>query len=162
MRTLPPLPHEARGRARRGRWELHPRACLPPAVPIDERVALDEHHAGSPDTGMKPSAQAQVWIGLAQVHQHAGTEVLMDRNRAYVNILAMARAVSEFEQQAKDACAALGFDLEELEEVEPFETRAAGGQVGQALLTLAMEAQSSGTPLFGAFHRWTSEDGAES
>ena len=107
------------------------------------------------------SSAAQVWIGLAQVLQRSGTGVLMDRNGAYVNILAMATAAPAFERAARDACAAVGFDLVELEDAEPFEARAAGSQLDQALLSLAKEVESTGAPRFGAFHTWTSEDDAE-
>lgn len=108
------------------------------------------------------SSKPRVWIGLAQVLQRPGAGVLLDRNRAYVNILAMARAVAGFEQEAREACAALGFELVELEDVEPFETRAAAAQISQALLSLAKEVESTGAPRLGAFHTWTSEDVAES
>lgn len=85
----------------------------------------------------------------------------MDRNSAYVSILAMATTALEFEQTARDAFAALGFDLAELEDAEPFAKRLSDGQVDSALLSLANEVEVTGAPRFGTFHTWTSDEDAD-
>lgn len=102
--------------------------------------------------------QPQVWIGLAEVLHRPGAGSLMDRNSAYVNVLAMATTALDFEKLARDAFAVAGFDLVELDDAEPFAKRTADMQVDDTLFALAKSVEATGIPRFGTFHTWTSED----
>jgi uncharacterized caspase-like protein len=82
----------------------------------------------------------------------------MDRNAAYVNVLAMARTASEFHDAAAAAFRNIGFEVVELEDPEPLARRLEASEVDATLIALAHEVESSGQPRFGSFHTWTAED----
>jgi hypothetical protein len=107
---------------------------------------------------MSSEAPRQVWIGLAEVTQYPGSGVLLDRNDAYVNVLALAASASEFHQTAEAALTKLGFQMVELEDSEPLDRRLEGTEGGAELLALAREVEASGEPRFGPFHTWTSNE----
>jgi hypothetical protein len=108
---------------------------------------------------MPSETPKQVWIGLAEVTQRPGAGVLMDRNGAYVNVLALAASASEFHQTAEAALTKLGFQMVELEDSEPIDKKLEGAEGGVELLALAREVEASGEPRFGPFHTWTSDEG---
>ena len=103
-------------------------------------------------------ASDEVWIGLAEVKQRSGAAMLMDRNEAIVNVLAMADSPSAFHQAAESALAKIGFDLVNLEDVESLRRRREQFQVADELLALAKEVARDGVARFGAFHTWTSAE----
>ena len=107
---------------------------------------------------MSDSSPNRVWIGLAEVAQRPGAGVLMDRNGAYVNVLAMATTASEFQVAAAAALAEIGFELLDLEEPEPLARRLEVSEVDANLIALAREVECSGKARFGPFHTWTAED----
>lgn len=82
----------------------------------------------------------------------------MDRNEAFVNVLAMAWNEDSFLREAREALDQLGFDLLALEEPEPLRRRASQYHVAEELLSLAMEVETSGEAKFGTFRTWVQND----
>jgi hypothetical protein len=82
----------------------------------------------------------------------------MDENDAYVQVLALASNHAEYRTAVEQACDALGFDLEELEDAEPLAVRLGGWSVNESLLAKASEVESTGFPRFGTFVTWASDD----
>jgi hypothetical protein len=99
----------------------------------------------------------ELWIGLAEVRQRAGAGILLDRNQAYVNVLAPARDVDGFRLAVERALDEMGFDLIEFEDAESFRARQASFRMGEDLLRLAAEADATGATRLGTFHTWRSE-----
>lgn len=99
----------------------------------------------------------EIWIGLAEVRHRPGAGVLLDRNTAYTNALALARDSSEFEEVVREAAAKIGFDLITVEECEPLRARLVHHTISTDLEELAQEVSASGTPRFGTFFTWISE-----
>jgi len=83
---------------------------------------------------------------------------MMDRNKAFVNCLANARDVAEYEREIAAALGTRGFDLVALEDVEPLATRLRRASVAEDLLSLAEQVRADGSPKFGTFHTWTAEE----
>ena len=100
----------------------------------------------------------EVWIGLAEVVQRPGAGMLMDRNQAFVHVLAMARDEETFRRLAVVALGDLGFDCVEIEEPEPLEQRRAQYHVADDLLSLASEVRTTGKPLVGKLFTWVTND----
>ena len=100
----------------------------------------------------------EVWIGLAKVRQRPGAGVLMDRNEAFVNVLACANDEAGFQGTVEQGLSYIGFDLVELEDSEPLHQRQENYVVDEELLALADEVRSSGSPRFGSFHTWVSDE----
>ena len=101
---------------------------------------------------------AEVWIGLAEVRQRPGAGVLMDRNQAVVNVLALCRDEREFRAAVAVALSEAGFDLVDLEDPESLEERRSKYVVDDALLALAERVMSTGSPQFGRFHTWVADE----
>ena len=99
-----------------------------------------------------------MWIGLATVHQRIGAGVLLDRNDAFVNTLALARTADGFTEIVRGGLAQLGFDLIELEEAEPLTERRASHTIPEEIDRLAESALATAAPRFGAFYTWVSDD----
>jgi hypothetical protein len=113
-------------------------------------------------TRPEPMPDREIWIGLAQLCQQPGAGVLMDRNLAYANVLALASDHTDFTRVVRDAAAELGFDLLELEECEPLRCRLRAPQAASALVCLSEEVLRTGAVRFGTLYTWVSEyhDGA--
>jgi hypothetical protein len=107
---------------------------------------------------MSAAANEHVWIGLAELRQRAGAGVLLDRNNAFTNVLALAQNVDGFRDAVARALAEEGFDLVDLEDAEPLHLRLMTHSVDEELLKLASEVQRTGQPLFGRLHTWISDD----
>jgi hypothetical protein len=100
----------------------------------------------------------QVWIGLAHIRQRPGAGVLMDENEAWVQILAMGASAAEYRAAAVDALDHLGFDLQQLEDVDPLEQRLRSFAVDESLIIKAAEVRETGFARFGPFVTWVSND----
>jgi hypothetical protein len=100
----------------------------------------------------------EVWIGLASVHQRPGAGVLMDENDAIVQTLGLASSHAEFCEVIRQAFDALGFDLVEVEDVDPLAVRLQKWTVDESLLVKAAEVEKTGFPRFGTFMTWGSDD----
>jgi hypothetical protein len=99
----------------------------------------------------------QVWIGLASVHQRPGAGVLMDENDAFVQVLALASSPDEYRVAVGRAFDTMGFDLLELEDIEPLAERLRHSTVDESLIAKAGEVESTGFPRFGPFVTWASD-----
>jgi hypothetical protein len=99
----------------------------------------------------------ETWIGLAEVRQRAGASVLLDRNQAFVNVLAPAGDFDSFRLAVERALAEMGFDLIALEDAESLRARQVSFEVAEDLLQLAVEVEVTGATRFGTFHTWRSE-----
>ena len=102
-----------------------------------------------------------MWIGLAEVKQHPGAGMMMDRNEAIVNVLALAADVTTFHSAIEAAFGEIGFDLVSLDESEPLQQRQEQFEVADDLLFLAREVGLDGVTRFGSFHTWTSIEGSD-
>ena len=107
-------------------------------------------------TGM---TNCEVWIGLAEVRQRPGAGVLMDRNEAFVNVLALAQDEATFHSAAAATLDTLGFDCVDLEDPEPLRLRVAQYVVDEKLIALAQEVRATGETRLGTFNTWVSDDG---
>jgi hypothetical protein len=107
---------------------------------------------------MTRSERRPVWAGLATVHQHPGADVLLDRNDPFVNAVALAHPAEEFTQLVRSALSQLGFELVDLEEIEPLALRRLSFAIPEETERLAEIAQISTKVEFGAFHTWVSDD----
>jgi hypothetical protein len=99
-----------------------------------------------------------VWIGLAEVSQRPGAGVLMDRNAAAVNVLALACDRESFERAVSDAFDRMGFDVVGLEDPEPLARRLEVATVDEELLKRADDVRETGQVQFGTWHTWQSDD----
>lgn len=104
------------------------------------------------------SRYERVWIGLAEVIQRPRAGVLLDRNLAYVNILAVAHGEDEYGREVTRALDALGFDLLSMADAEPLPSRMENGGLSAPLLALVEQVLLTGSPQFGTFHTWTGEE----
>ncbi len=107
---------------------------------------------------MSSEARQQVWIGLVEVRQRPGAGVLMDRNGAHVNVLAMAASSSGYHRAVAEALDNMGFDLVEIEDPEPLCQRRQAFEVSDDLLALANEVAQDGVTRMGTFFTWMSND----
>ena len=99
----------------------------------------------------------EVWIGVAEVRQRAGAGVLMDRNEAFVNVLANASGEPSFRAAVSVALHGLGFDLVSVEDPEPLSRRREHYLVTADVLELAEEVKRRGLPRLGDFYTWRSK-----
>lgn len=94
-----------------------------------------------------------IFIGLAEVRQLPGAGQLMDRNAAFVNVVAPAIDAEDFRSHVSRSLRDLGFELLEIEDVnalEPSESQLLDAD----LAALAERAAATGEVQFGTFHTW--------
>lgn len=82
----------------------------------------------------------------------------MERNDAFVNVLATANNATEFRQRVEAAFQDLGFSVVELEDVELLSHRRRAFQVPAPIEKLARDARRTRKVQFDAFYTWTRED----
>lgn len=82
----------------------------------------------------------------------------MDRNDAFVNVMALASTLVEFTQLVRDDLAQLGFDLIELEEPERLSERRESFIIPEEIDRLAELTLATAKVQFDAFHTWASDD----
>ena len=83
--------------------------------------------------------------------------MLMDENKAFVHVMALASDDLDYRLAAAAALDDLGFDLLELEEIERLDDRLRSFSVDDLLLKKADEVRATGRPRFGPFITWTVE-----
>jgi hypothetical protein len=99
-----------------------------------------------------------VWIALAEVEQRPGTGLLLDRNCAYTNVLALAQDRAGFVTAVKAFLDGVGFDLISMEDEEPLSDRMERFTVAEEIRQLAEEVAAGLGPRWGTFYTWTAED----
>jgi EAL domain-containing protein (putative c-di-GMP-specific phosphodiesterase class I) len=82
----------------------------------------------------------------------------MDRNDAFVNVLALASTQGEFADVVRDDLAQLGFDLVELEDTERLSERRESFTIPEEINRLAELTLATAKTQFGTFHTWVSGD----
>ncbi|MFL5493648.1 MAG: hypothetical protein ACJ8DC_04600 [Gemmatimonadales bacterium] len=101
---------------------------------------------------------SELWIGLAEVVQKPGAGILMDRNAAFTNVIALAASAAEFAEAAATAASDKGFVLVALEESEPLAARLLKHTLDERLEALAQEVSSTGIPGFGTLFTWIKDE----
>jgi hypothetical protein len=122
------------------------------------RILAPERASGLSTSMSEAALVREVWVGFVEVVHRPGAGVLLDRNGAYVNVLALAADVLEYAEQVRAALRDAGFDVVAMEDVEPLSRRRERYALQQDLLTLAQDVETSGLVRFGTFHTWTAED----
>ena len=95
---------------------------------------------------------------MAGVRPRPGNQLLGDSRGAYVNVLALANDEPQFVEKATLALSALGFDIFEVEDVEPLQDRATRVLIDDELIRLAEEVRASGETQLGTFHAFQADD----
>lgn len=93
----------------------------------------------------------EVWIGQALVKQPKRNGALGDADRAYVNVLALARNGSDLRAQVREALNELGLTLIKVEDAETMKARLSKHSVHKDLHNLAGEVELTGSPQFDVF-----------
>lgn len=102
---------------------------------------------------------SEVWIGLAQVIERRGGNVLQGSPGAFVNILARACGVEEYHAVVTGAVDELSLDLKEIEDAEPLWQRTNRTSVEPQLLNEAELVRITGAVRFGTFHAFDEDSG---
>jgi hypothetical protein len=94
------------------------------------------------------------WIGLAEVRQQPGVEELGKNRGGFVTVVLFAQSENEFEQRVRKVLFEMGFDLVNVDEVEPYDRRVATHEIDRALRTAADELDPAAPPAvaLGSFH----------
>jgi len=100
---------------------------------------------------------AQTWIGLVLLKPLEGNYTLEDAKGAYVNTLAWATGEQDFVDQVEAIFSSLGFEVEEIEALEPFDARRQKADVPDDLNQLADEVEKTKEARFGVFHAFEEE-----
>lgn len=106
---------------------------------------------------MSGRAHSELWIGLAEVASADGARVLVDRNGAFTNVIALADSAQMFELAVRQAVVALGLRLVSIEDAEPVRFRggatALQGEVGRMAAAVLLDGQ----PRVATMHTWLGE-----
>src|SRR5688572_4326368 len=95
------------------------------------------------------------WIGLAEVHSTAGSDVLGPaRKGAIVTIIAHARDANDFRVVAAEAFREYGFELVALDNIELLSERTQHSAVDEILLRDAKRIPQDTKFVFGNFHTY--------
>ena len=98
---------------------------------------------------MKPD----IWIGLVSVvPTERNTTLGHGAGGAYVNVLGYAIDNEDFEDKVGFQCKALGFEIIEIEDAEPFAQRINDWEVSSEIQRLAREVEQTGEFRFGTYH----------
>ena len=100
-----------------------------------------------------------VWVGLVGVGPLPTNTNLDGAKGAYVNALALASNVEDFQQAVRIALDQLALFAFEFEDVELFDNRSERMKLDKDLYALAHEVRQAGAVRFGEFHRFAALDG---
>jgi hypothetical protein len=100
-----------------------------------------------------------VWIGLVGVGPLPTNTNLDGAKGAYVNALALAATVEDYQRAVNIALDQLALFAFEFEDVERFDNRSERMTLDADICVLADEARQSGHVRFGEFHRFAALDG---
>ncbi|MEL7306225.1 MAG: hypothetical protein AAGJ56_10390 [Myxococcota bacterium] len=99
-----------------------------------------------------------VWIALVEVRPRAGKEQLLDGALgAYVSVVALAENAHDYQTRARSLLSGMGFDVTEIENVEPLADRVAHTRPEQAVLDLASQLTPNNPVAVGAFDAYETE-----
>jgi hypothetical protein len=97
-------------------------------------------------------AKREVYIGLVAVVPRSGnTDWPSEAKGAYVNALAIASGQEDFSEQVSQSLSDAGFEVQEIEDIEPLATRKAHHEIDPDLEELSEVVLATGRPEFGAF-----------
>ena len=103
---------------------------------------------------MQDQMSKEAWIALVSVTAGDDTSVLDGRPGAYVNAIAMAYDESNFVEQIHSAVDELGLSVEQIEDIERFDTRISAYRVDDELHELALKVEIDEGVKFGSFHTY--------
>jgi len=99
-----------------------------------------------------------LWIGLVEVTPRTGNDLPDGAAGAFVNVLSIAADASEFLEKVRQTLDALEFDVQDVENIEPFARRVSTRELDPKLILLANEVLQSGETRFGTFHCYEEKD----
>lgn len=93
-----------------------------------------------------------LWKALVGTVQRPGVRFLGEAKGGYVNVVASAADVSEFEQKVKLALDELGLDLIDIDDIEVLPLTLSKAHVSQEVLTMAKTVRKIDSVAFGTFY----------
>lgn len=93
-----------------------------------------------------------LWKGLVGAVQRPGVSFLGDAKGGYVNVVASAADLSEFEEKVKLALDELGLDLSEIDDAEALPVCLSKAHVSEEVLTMAKTVREKDSVAFGTFY----------
>jgi hypothetical protein len=99
-----------------------------------------------------------VWIGLVHLIPRQGNNILEECIGAYANAVALASDEIEFRSRINAAAALLDFDVADLEDVEPFQSRSTDYEIDPELRVIAEQAAESGEVVFDTFEAYAFDE----
>jgi len=99
------------------------------------------------------------WICSINVIQRLGADIYSsDKGGAYTNALVFASSRDQAVEVLKASLDELGLDLEEIEDLEPFEDRIREREIDKKLMKLANQLDSQNVIRIGTFHTYPKEE----
>ena len=100
----------------------------------------------------------KLYIGLVGVRPMEGNDCLGDSRGAFVNVIALAEDEEDYLRQLEEALEEFRFYRDEIEDVEPYSSRLARGQVEDGLDEIARKVADDGYSRFGSFFVYENDD----
>ena len=98
------------------------------------------------------------WIGLVEVFGPRNKTLSEEKPKgAFVNVIALACSEQEFFSRVREALEELGFDILDLEDVEPYAERTKKYKIDPKLKEMAAKIDSKNPIGFGTFHMYRPE-----
>lgn len=102
--------------------------------------------------------QNEVWIGLVGIIPQEGNESLgVHAAGAYVNVLSLARDRNDYQQIIESEFGKRGFQVFDLEDVEPLQDRVQKYDVERSVIELGEEVTRTGRIQYGTYHTFPKE-----
>jgi hypothetical protein len=114
-------------------------------------------HTTTTNVREKVSPKLVLWKALVGASQRSGTSFLGDVDGGYVNVVAAATDISEFEKKVKLALGELGLDIIEIDEVETLPMILSQAHVSKEVLNMAKTVRRLGSVAFGTFYVFTDD-----
>ena len=93
-----------------------------------------------------------LWKALVGASQRPGISFLGDAIGGYVNVVASATDLPDFEQKVKRALDELGLELIEIDEVQALPMILSSARVSEEVLNMAKTVRRQGSVAFGTFY----------
>lgn len=104
------------------------------------------------------SRPIQMWTALAHVMPREETDLLQGARGAFVNAIGPAQSSREFEKNLREVFAGLGFELIEIDDLEPLAVRESKREIPQELTEVAELSRATNQIHLGAFHAYEDAD----